>query len=71
MSDLLDDLEYFLEIAQESIEDRDQIIRELVRTLEVFEAVLRARPGCDSRFNEEIYDCRAIIAKARSLVPCL
>jgi len=65
LTELLDDLEFFLEIAEDSIEERDQIIRELVMTLE---AMANAEGG--SRYDAQIEACRAVIAKARVIVPC-
>jgi hypothetical protein len=61
--DLLDDLEYFLEVADRSIEEREEIIRELV---ESFEAITNAA-GVDQG-NAKLQACRAVIAKARALV---
>jgi hypothetical protein len=63
--DLLDDLEFFLEVAEESIEERDKLIRELVASLE---AMTEAVNGACS--NAQIYACRDLIARARALVPC-
>jgi hypothetical protein len=62
--DLLEDLEFFLEMAEQSIEERDKIIQELVARLEAMAAAA-------NRENQEaeIYACRATIAKARALVP--
>jgi hypothetical protein len=65
LTDLLDDLEFFLEVAEESIEERDKIIRELVASLE---AMTEAVNG--ARSNAQIYACRDLIARARALVPC-
>jgi hypothetical protein len=64
LSEVADDLEFFLDLAQIAIEERDQIIRELVK---VTETVLSLGPE-DSRSKQDIENCRVMIAKARALV---
>jgi hypothetical protein len=63
--DLLEDLEFFLELAEESIEERDKIIQELVTSLEAMAETVNG-----DRNDADTYACRALIAKARALVPC-
>jgi hypothetical protein len=71
LSEVADDLEFFLDLAQIAIEERDQIIRELVKAMEAVlqatEAVLSLAPE-ESRSKQDIQNCSAVIAKARALV---
>jgi hypothetical protein len=65
LSEVADDLEFFLDLAQIAIEERDQIIRELVKAAEI---VLLSLAPEDSRSKQDIQNCSAVIAKARALV---
>ena len=65
--DVLDDLEFFLDVADDAIEERDRVILELVRTLEAVVVEIVARHA-DTTLTQYVADCRAVIAKARNLV---
>src|SRR5436309_7208724 len=44
LSKVVEDLEFFLDLAQDAIEERDWVIRELVKTLEAIELALLSGP---------------------------
>ena len=65
MSDVVQDLEFFLELAQDHIEERDQIIRELVSALQATEpALLKSREDN----LQQVLRGRAVIARARAVI---
>jgi hypothetical protein len=65
LSDVVQHLEFFLELAQIHIEERDQIIRELVSVLQATESVLLRSRGDNL---QQVLRGRALIAKARAVI---
>ena len=68
VSEIVDDLEFFLELATDEIEQRDQLILELVRKLAAIGQT--GAVSADATLRGHLGDLQDLISKARKMVGC-